>query len=481
MNQELTPLKTALENYKNKDIIPFDVPGHKHGAGTKELRDFFGSKLMEIDVNSMKCLDILSNPVSVIKEAQLLLADAYNCDYGFFLVNGTTCGIQAMIMSICKPMDKIILPRNVHKSALNGLILSGAVPIYINPKTHKDLKISMNISFKDVKKTIDENPDAKAIFVINPTYFGFVSDLKRIIEYAHKKNLIVLVDEAHGSHFNFHDDLPNQAMKLGADMSCVSLHKTGGSLTQSSALLINEQRIKRANIQNILNLTQSTSASYLLMSSLDLARKILATRGQQILANSLKLARYAREEINKIDGLYAFSKEIIDNENIYNFDETKLAINVSNIGISGFEVYDLLRDNYNIQIELADSYNILAIISLGDTINNIKKLIEALKDIVLKYKKEKLKLLDINLKNPEVIISPRDAFYTLKTRVKLEDSIGEISGESIMAYPPGIPIIAPGERITKDIIKYLRLLQNEHTVITGLKDSNLEYIEILKH
>ncbi|EOD01708.1 aminotransferase class I/II-fold pyridoxal phosphate-dependent enzyme [Caldisalinibacter kiritimatiensis] len=479
-NQNKTPLFDALKEYYKKQVIPFDVPGHKHGKGLKEFAEFVGDKVLEIDVNSMKCLDNISNPIGVIKEAEDLAAEAYWADHAFFIVNGTTAAVQGMIMSVCEPGDKIILPRNAHKSAINGLILSGAEPVYIQPEINYELGIAMGVSLEEVEKAIVRNSDAKAIFIINPTYYGATSDIKEIVKLAHQYGIAVIVDEAHGAHFSFHEELPPEAIELGADMCAVSLHKTGGSLTQSSLLLLKEGLIDPKKVKTVLNLTQTTSASYLLMSSIDVARKMLAVHGDKILTKVLKLSRYAREEINKIDGLYAFGKELIGSPGVFDFDETKLSINVSGLGLTGFEVYDILRDEYNIQMELGDVFNILAIISVGDTKESIDSLIESLKDISKKYKKQKI---TFNkgpiLKNPEVIISPRDAFYSRKKVVKLEEAEGEISGESIMAYPPGIPIVTPGERISKEIIDYIKFLKNQHSLLQGTEDPYVENIKVL--
>ena len=282
-NHEILPLIEAMMQYDQRDVVPFDVPGHKHGRGTKELVDFFGEKVMRIDVNSMKCLDNIGNPVGVIKEAQQLMADAYDADHAFFLTNGTSSGVQAMIMSACQAGDKVILPRNAHKSAINALILGGITPVYVQPEMNTRLGIAMGVTVEKIKEAIALHPDAKAVFLINPTYYGAASALKEITELCHKHDMAVLVDEAHGAHLHFHDELPMSAMEAGADMSAVSLHKTGGSLTQSSALLLKGDIIDKDRVKTILNLTTSTSASYLLMASLDGARKILATRGEKML------------------------------------------------------------------------------------------------------------------------------------------------------------------------------------------------------
>lgn len=480
MNQEYTPIFSAMKKYHKENVIPFDVPGHKHGKGLKEFTDYMGKTIMELDVNSMKCLDNILNPIGVIKESEQLAAEAYSAAHSFFLVNGTTAGIQAMIMSACEPGDKIIIPRNAHKSAIAGIILSGAIPVYIQPVIDKYLGIAMGVTVDSVRKAINRHPDAKAVFIINPTYYGAVSDLAVIIKLTHKNAMAVLVDEAHGAHMHFHNNLPMSAMELGADMSALSLHKTGGSLTQSSLLLLKEGSINYSKVKSNLNLMQTTSASYLLMASLDVARKQLALDGWKILSKTLNLAKHARELINEIEGLYAFGKELVGSAGVFDFDETKLGVHVSELGLTGFEVYDLLREKYKVQVELADMHNILAIVSLGDDEKSINALVHALKDISIKFRTNK-KINKINkiLENPNIIVSPRDAYFSEKRAVKLEDAADEISGESIMVYPPGIPIVTPGEKITKEMIEHIKLWKSEEAQLQGAEDPYVDYIRVL--
>lgn len=480
LNQHNTPLFTALKEYSNQNVIPFDVPGHKHGKGIKEFTEYVGRRVMEIDVNSMKALDNICNPIGVIREAEELAAAAFKADQSFFLVNGTTSGIQAMIMSACTSGDKIILPRNAHKSAISGIILSDAIPIYIQPHVHEELGIAMGITVEELEKTIARHPDAKAVMVINPTYYGASSNLREIVCLAHRHGMAVLVDEAHGGHLRFHRDLPLSGMEAGADMSAVSTHKTIGSLTQSSILLLRQGIIDPFVVKKNLNLLQTTSASYLLMSSIDVARKQLAIEGRKMLDNILNVNQEGRKLLNEIEGIYAFGTELVGTPGVYGFDRTKLGISVANLGLTGYEVYELLREEYNIQMELADYYNVLAIVGLGDTKVEINTLVEALKDIAHKYRKDKIiKIKSIVLKNPEVIVSPRNAYYSYKKVVKLENAAGEISGESIMAYPPGIPIIAPGERITKEIIEYISMLKKEGSLLQGTDDPYVDFIRVL--
>jgi len=472
------PIYEALIEYKKARVVPFDVPGHKQGRGNAMLREFLGEQCLSVDVNSMKPLDNLCHPVSVIKEAEELAADAFGSKYAFLMVNGTSSSVQAMVMSVCKKGEKIIMPRNVHRSAINALVISGAVPIYINPGVNKKLGIPLGMSVEDVKKAIKENPDAKAVLVNNPTYYGICSNLKEITKLAHEHGMYVLVDEAHGTHFYFGENMPVSAIEAGADMAAVSMHKTGGSLTQSSFLLLNCD-LHVGYVRQIINLTQTTSGSYLLMSSLDLARRDLVLHGKEIFKKVTQIAEYARSEINKIGGYYAFSNELIDGDTVYDFDVTKLSIFTREIGLAGIEVYDLLRDEYGIQIEFGDIGNILAIISVGDRNLAIERLISSLSEIKRLHSKDKTGMFDHEYINPEVVLTPQEAFYSSKISVPMNESDEKICAEFVMCYPPGIPILAPGERITKEILDYIDYAKEKGCFLTGTEDIKIENINIV--
>ena len=459
-------------------VVPFDVPGHKRGKGNPELTAFLGRACMEIDVNSMKPLDNLCHPVSVIREAEELAADAFGAKNAFFMVGGTTSAVQAMVFSAVNDGEKIIIPRNVHRSAINALVVNGAVPVYVNPGVNKRLGIPLGMSVSDVQKAIEQNPDAKAVFVNNPTYYGVCSDFKKIVEIAHRAGMLVLADEAHGTHFYFGDGLPVSAMAAGADMAAVSMHKNGGSLTQSSFLLTNNY-ISEGRTRQIINLTQTTSGSYLLMSSLDLSRKNLALHGRDIFKRVIKLAEYARAEVNEIGGYYAFGREITDGAAAYDFDSTKLSIHTRDIGLAGIEVYDMLRDYYDIQIEFGDIGNILAIISVGDTPLMIERLISSLSEIERLHKGPTSGMLDHEYISPEVVTTPKRAFYAPKRAVPIEKSAGMVSGEFVMCYPPGIPVLAPGERITRDILEYIVYAKQKGCFMTGTEDIDINFINVI--
>ena len=472
------PVYEALETLKRKRVVPFDVPGHKRGRGNPELVELLGEKCVSLDVNSMKPLDNLCHPVSVIKEAEELAAEAFRAEHAFFMVGGTTSSVQGMVLSCCKAGDKIILPRNVHKSVINALVLCGAIPVYVNPERDVRLGISLGMERFEVEKAIKENPDAVAVLVNNPTYYGICSDLRAIVKLAHAHNMLVLVDEAHGTHLYFGENLPVCAMDAGADMASVSMHKSGGSLTQSS-LLLTGKNVNWEYVSQVINLTQTTSASYLLISSLDISRRNLALRGRESFAKVSQMAEYAREEINSIGGYYAYGKDMINGSSVYDFDVTKLSIYTRDIGLAGIEVYDLLRDEYDIQIELGDVANILAYISIGDRIQDIERLVGALADIKRLYSKKPEEMPSMEYIEPTVVMSPQTAFYSKKESLPIQKTEGRICSEFVMCYPPGIPILAPGERITKEIIEYIMYAKEKGCYMQGTMDSEVEYLNVL--
>lgn len=478
LDQRRAPIYEALEKFREMRVVPFDVPGHKHGKGNPELTAFLGEKCVGVDVNSMKPLDNLCHPISVIRDAELLAADAFGAKHAFLMVGGTTSSVQSMVLSCCKHGDKIILPRNVHRSVINSLVLCGAIPVYVNPDVDRSLGISLGMSRENVKTAIEANPDAVAVLVNNPTYYGICSDLRAIVKMAHDAGMLCLADEAHGTHFYFGENMPVSAMRAGADMAAVSMHKSGGSLTQSSLLLIGEN-VNERHVRQIINLTQTTSGSYLLMSSLDISRRNLALRGKEVFRKVIEMAEYAREEINAVGGYYAYGRELINGDSIFDFDPTKLSVHTRDIGLAGIEVYDILRDEYDIQIEFGDIGNILAYLSIGDRMQELERLVSALAEIKRRYKKDPDGLLSQEYIDPEVVCSPQEAFYSQKKSIPINASSGFVCSEFVMCYPPGIPILAPGERITKDIIDYIQYAKAKGCSMTGSEDPDINNINVL--
>jgi len=478
-DHRLTPFFTKLLEYANSHTIAHDVPGHKLGQIPNDLIDVTGPMMFKLDANAPRGLDNLNRPTGVIKEAADLMADAFGAEKAYFLTGGTTMGILAMVMAVCRAKEKIILPRNVHKSAINALILSGAVPVFVKPYIDHELGIANHVDFHEVEQAILDNPEAKAVFIINPTYFGVVSDLKKIVDFAHERDMMVITDEAHGSHFPFSPHLPMSSMEAGADISSCSLHKTVGSLTQSSILITQGSRVDHIRLRSTINMIQSTSPSSLLLASLDVARKAMYFDGPTHFPVLIEMAHQARLKINKIPGLRAVDGSYFVKNQSFDYDETKLIVKVSGLGITGFDVYKELFDEHHIQLELAETHLILAVLSIGTKQKDLDALIEALAVISKKYKPMKLKPLlpKIKYSYPEAYTRPREAYHAPKKYVPLNQAVDEIAAESVMIYPPGIPIVIPGEIISQDILDDLDFYQKSGSVI--LSDTEGGYIKII--
>ncbi|MDA1475694.1 aminotransferase class I/II-fold pyridoxal phosphate-dependent enzyme [Bacillus changyiensis] len=484
MQQHETPLFTGLKKHAAKNPIQFHIPGHKKGSGMEEeFRTFIGENALSIDLINIEPLDDLHAPKGMIKEAQDLAAKAFGADHTFFSVQGTSGAIMTMVMAVCGPGDKILVPRNVHKSVMTAIVFSGAVPVFIHPEIDNELGISHGITPESVKKALEKHPDAKGLLVINPTYFGIAADLKSIVELAHSFDVPVLVDEAHGVHIHFHEELPLSAMQAGADLAATSVHKLGSSLTQSSVLNMKEGLVSKERVQSIFSMLTTTSTSYLLLASLDVARKHLATKGHDLIEGTIRLANQTRERINQIKGLSCAGVDILGSKAAFDYDPTKLIISVKNLGLTGHDVEKWLRESYQIEVELSDLYNILCIFTPGDRKEDAEILVEALADIA-----HQVDLSDIDQNKTEVLLpnipalamTPRDAFYANTEIIPFKKAAGRIIAEFVMVYPPGIPIFIPGEIITEDNIHYIEKNLEAGLPVKGPEDDTLHMIRVIK-
>lgn len=484
-NQENTPLFTGLKEYANQNPVPFHIPGHKKGTGMdQEFRTFIGENALSIDLINIAPLDDLHHPHGMIHESQQLAAEAFGADYTFFSVQGTSGAIMTMIMSVCGPGDKIIVPRNVHKSIMSAIIFSGALPIFVHPEIDHNHGIAHGVATKSIKRAIETHPDAKAVLVINPTYFGYTCDLKTIVDISHQAGIPVLVDEAHGVHIHFSDQLPVSAMAAGADMAATSVHKLGGSLTQSSVLNVRAGLVSIEHTTSVMSMLTTTSTSYILLASLDVARKHLATNGTEQLERVIGLAHWARKSINEeINGLFCIGRERLASSATYDHDPTKLFISLKGLTISGYEAEVWLRDTYTIEVELSDLYNILCIVTIGDSEEKIALLLQALTEMASLFRKEEpwSSSLPVQVPNiPTLALSPREAFYAQTELVPFEESAGRIIAEFIMVYPPGIPILSPGELITDDNLEYVKENMAAGLPVQGPEDNSLAYLKVIK-
>lgn len=480
-NQSQTPLFDAMVSLAKSRKVSFHTPGHKSGKGiSTRFKKFVGPKIFSIDLTTLDEVDSLQKPKGVIKEAQALAAKSYSADHSFFLLNGTTGGNHAMILATCQPGDEVLIARNAHKSILSGLIFSGANPTFFSPEMDQDHLLPLNISVDAAKAAIDTHPKARVLVLTSPNYYGISAKLEEIITYAHQQSLIVLVDEAHGPHFHFHKNLPASAMTSGADLAVQSTHKIIGGMTQSSMLHVKLGRINFARLSSVLRMVQSTSPSYILMASLDLARMQMATAGEKLLEKVIRLAEDTRRSINQIPGLFCFDQKTINRhylQNPFDFDVTKLTIQVRGLGLSGYQVSHLLNNDHQIQIEMADPMNILVIVSIGDRQDDLDRLVFALRKISKQFQGRRKTGPDFN---PVALppygrataMGPREAFFKTQEYLPIAKTEGRVSSQIVTIYPPGIPILVPGEVITQEIISYFEKIAPCGASIDGLDATN---------
>jgi len=478
--QQASPITEILQKLIIQSDIPFYSPGHKHGQGvSKILSDLLGKRTFQADLPELPELDNLFAPFGVIKEAQSLAAELWGASQTWFLVNGTTSGVIAAILATCGAGDKIILPRNSHQSAIAGLIVSGAIPIFIEPVYDAQWDLAYGIAPEALEQTLQAHPDAKAVMLLYPTYHGVGADIQAIAEISHRYHIPLIVDEAHGAHFHFHPDLPPSAMKAGADITIQSTHKTLGALSQASMLHLQGSRMNPQRITKALSLVQSTSPSYLLLASLDGARYQMALEGNALLTQTLDLAQIARQKLAQIPGIKIlnFAEPKLG---FHWFDPTRLTVDVSQWGLTGFEVDEMLRDEWGVTAELPTLRQLSFIISLGNSLEDIEALIQAFRVLSYRYP-----ILETNiLKIPPIplshfALSPRDAFFAMTETVKIENAIARISAELICPYPPGIPLLIPGEMITQEALDYLQKVQNLGGMISGCSDSTLQTFQVI--
>lgn len=479
LTQKIAPIYQALKNYIKDQALAFHTPGHKQGQGASTaLKKMMSSESLLMDVSLMAELDDLHEPQSYIKDAQALAAQLYQADSSYFVINGTTCAIQAMILASVGRNDKILIPRNAHSSVIGGIILAGAQPIYLEPETDEMLGIAMAVSPETIEEALLKEPDAKAVLIVNPTYYGVVADIKKIAKIVHSHNKILLVDEAHGPHLIFNEKLPISALEAGADIVAQSTHKILAAMTQCSMLHCRHDNIDVVKLEKVLSLLQSTSPNYLLLASLDLARQQMATSGKELLDKVITLSCNLRQAINQIEGLSCFGRE---KENIYDLDCTKITVSFKGLGLTGLQAEQILRNDYKIQAELADAYNVLFIITIGDDEASVHTLLGALRAMAVKFQNTVNHDLEIKLPQiPPQVIFPQAAFYASKKSLAFKDAIGAVCGETITFYPPGIPIICQGEEITIDIYEYCQKMVQAGYKVVGPVDCKLEQIRVVK-
>jgi arginine decarboxylase len=479
-----TPLLSALKQSAHRKHAAFYAPGHKQGQGVgQNLQDLMGKQVFQADLPELPELDNLFAPTGVIAAAQELAAQTFGATKTWFLINGSTAGIMAAILATCGMGEKILLPRNIHQSAIAGLILAGAMPIFINPEYDPSEGLAYNVTPEAVKQGLQQHPDTKAVMMLHPTYQGVCSDLKAIADLVHSYQIPLLVDEAHGAHFAFHGSLPPAALSLGADLTVQSTHKTLSAMTQASMLHLQGDRVYSQRISKALQLVQSTSPSYLLLASLDAARQQMATAGQELMSQTIALATEARNKIAAIPHLSVLNPKI--QPGCKDLDPTRLTINVSQLGITGFAADEILHEQLGVTCELPLLQHLTFIISLGNTQENIRQLIGAFLALssqpsAISHQASSIKHQPSAISLDPAPVSPRQAYFMSTETVPLEQASDRLCGELICPYPPGIALLMPGELITREAVEYLKQIVAAGGTITGCNDPTIQTIQTLK-
>jgi len=482
-----------LLDYVDAGVIPFHTPGHKQGIGMDlAFREFVGDNLCAIDLTPMPGIDDLLQPTESLLEAQQLAAEAYGADRSYFLINGSTSGNQAMMMAAVNPGDKIAVPRNSHKSMLGGLVMSGAEPVYMQPVVDEALHMDHCVTPETVAETLREHPDVKAVYLVTPTYYGVAADVKAIVKIARAAGKLVLVDEAWGPHFHFHPALPLSATAAKADLTVNSTHKMLSAFSQCAMLHQIGPRVRVDRLEGVLKMFLSTSPNLPMIASLDVARKQMAMDGVELLTRTIELAQETRKKLNAIPGVYCFGDELKGRPGVFDLDPTKVTITVKDLGYTGYEASAILRRRYNVQVELADLFNVVALFTIGTSQEAADRLVQGVAEMAREDRpvdifspsgilERRLKTGSYKLpKIPPMRMLPREAFLAQTEAVRFKQSKGRICAETISPYPPGIPVIAPGEEVTDEIIDYLSLEIKAGVRMQGPYDRELKRIRVVK-
>ncbi|MBO8127829.1 MAG: aminotransferase class I/II-fold pyridoxal phosphate-dependent enzyme [Peptococcaceae bacterium] len=476
MNQRRAPLFEALKRYRRKNRAGLHVPAHGQGRALPRALRALGGALVELDLTELPGLDDLHRPAGPIARSQALAAALYGADRSFFLVNGSTVGIQALLLAVLKPGDKILMPRHVHRSIINGLILCGAKPVYLPPVRDNDFGIPLGPKPADVIAALEAHPGVKALLAVHPNYYGVGGLSPEMVAAAHSRGIPVIVDEAHGAHLPFAEDLPEPALACGADACVQSTHKLGGAFTQASLLHLKGSRVPAGRVQNALSCLQTTSPSYLLMASLDVARRQLALRGPRMVRRALGLAQRAR------DNLCAFRRvEVLTPEYlppwVPGYDGTKLTVSLREAGLSGHQTARLLHREYGVQVEMADAGNIVAVVGIGTASREVWRFVKAVTHLAAKNKANALDL-PPEAPVPPQVLTPRQSWLAASRSVPLRDAAGYVAAETVSITPPGTPVLFPGEKIIPEMVEYINEMRRRNIPLHA-SDPSLETLRVV--
>ncbi len=476
LSQTSAPLLQALHTAAQRSNAAFHTPGHKRGQGASaDFAALLGAQALQADLPELPELDNLFASEGVILEAQALAAAAFGAEQTWFLANGSTCGIEAAVLATCQPGDKLILPRNVHQSAIAALILSGAIPVWLEPEIDRQWDIAHSVDPAQVAIALAQHSDAKALLLVSPTYYGVCGDVAAIATLAHAHHVPLLVDEAHGAHFGFHSDLPIPALQAGADLAVQSTHKTLSALTQAAMLHVQGTRIDRDRLSRALQLVQSTSPNYLLLASLDAARQQMATQGKSLLDSALKLAAIVRSQLAGMPEFAVLQPRATPG--FFVIDPLRLTVSVAGLGLSGFEADERLH-RAGVTCELPGLRHLTFILTHGNTLEDGDRLVKGLAALYSTKLSQTAINISAQVPLPVAKLSPRQAFFAEQRVVPVQEAIAQPSAELICPYPPGIPVLIPGEMITVEAIGFLQQILAAGGVLTGCTDPTLQTLKV---
>jgi arginine decarboxylase len=482
-----TPYLDALLRHKARAFVAFSTPGHKHGKGAPAgMVEAFGRTFLEADVPMAGGVEDSRESTDLLHAAEDLAAQAWGAERCFFLVNGSTGGVQSLVITLAGPGDTLIVPRNAHKSLLAGLIFSGAMPHYVEPAIDPEWGVPQNITVAAAVEALRACPGARAFFVTSPTYNGFGADLRALATLVHAAGMPYVVDQAWGPHLRFCSRLPIDAMSAGADAAVTSTHKLISGLTQSSVLLANGDRLNLKRLQGAVKMTQSTSPQAIIYASIDACRMQMATEGEELWTRAVELAEWAREQTNRIEGLRCLGHECLERDGIASFDPTRLTITACALGDTGWQLETALRDGYGIAVEAADTLNVVLNVTHGDSREDLERLVAALKDYAARRdataSEAGAACLSLMANPPRFTrqeLSPHDAFFARSVALPLAGCVGRVSAEIITPYPPGIPVLGPGELVSDECVAYLTEAGARGLHVHGPEDLSLRTLRVV--
>ncbi len=481
--QPTAPYLDAVVGYAFRGPARFGVPGHKGGQGADPgLRHAIGEDALMFDVPpDIYGIDIGPEPTPY-QRAEQLAAEAYDAKRSWFLTNGASQGNHALCLAVAPLGTKVIAQRNSHASVVDGLVLSGGIPSFVHPEYDPERGTAHGVTPEALGEALERNRDAVAAFIVSPTYYGMAADVEACARVAHDAGVALIADQSWGAHFGFHDDLPPSALHLGADAVLTSTHKLAGSLTQSAILHLGKTgRIDEAGLARAVRILRSTSQSAILMASLDAARRQMAVHGEQLLHETLDALHAARAKLRAIDGIALLDEALVGQPGIAAYDPLRIVLDVRGTGCTGLELRDALRQNYDLHIELATQSTMVFIIGMGESEATLMRMAGDVQEVVESMRRPGEKTTPIRqpVDPPEMAVTPREAFLGRAEKVDVVDAIGRISCESIAGYPPGIPAILPGERMTADIARYLRETLDSGGRLHGSSDPQFRTIHVL--